>query len=53
MFKEESKSLQEMVEGKEEVYKPVKSKVKSLVNLSNTMDTFVSNLLEEIDESRT
>lgn len=41
-----------MVQSDEERFKPIKQKVQSISNLSNTMDTFIANLIEEIDESR-
>jgi len=36
----------------EERYLPIKQKVHLISNLSNTMDTFIGNLVEEMDESR-
>lgn len=52
MFRKEKKSLDEMISGDEERYRPLKQKVQTISNLSNTMDTFIGNLMEEIDESR-
>ena len=36
----------------DEKYKPIKLQVQSISNLSNTMDTLISNLIEEVDDSR-
>ena len=35
-----------------EKYKPIIEAVQNLSNLSNTMDSFIANVIQEIDESR-
>ena len=52
MFKQEKKALMELVKNDEDKYKPIIKAVQNLANLSNTMDTFIANVIKEIDESR-
>ena len=52
MFKKEKKELDVILAEDEERYRPIKQKVELISNLSNTMDTFIGNLIEEMDESR-
>lgn len=42
----------DLVKNDEEKYKPIIEAVQNLANLSNTMDTFIANVIKEIDESR-
>ena len=35
-----------------EKYKPIIEAVQNLSNLSNTMDSFIANVIQEIDERR-
>ena len=53
MFRKEKNSLDVLIAEDAERYDPLKQKVQSISNLSNTMDTLIGNLMEEIDESRT
>lgn len=53
MFAIERKSLGEMVAQDNERYEPIKEKVQTISNLSTTMDTFIANLITEINDSRT
>ena len=52
MFKKEKKALLDLVKDDEEKYKPIIKAVQNLANLSNTMDSFIANVIQEIDESR-
>ena len=56
MFRSERKQLDTMIKENfqedEERLKPLKNKIQTMSNLSNTMDSFILNLVEEIDESR-
>jgi len=52
MFKKERKALDAILGEDEERYRPIKQKVQIISNLSNTMDTFIGHLIEEMDESR-
>lgn len=51
MFKMEKQALESMIQD-DEKYKPIKKQVQSIANLSNTIDTLISNLIEEVDDSR-
>ena len=51
LFNLEKKALESMIQD-DEKYKPIKKQVQSISNLSNTMDTLISNLIEEVDDSR-
>ncbi len=42
-----------MVAQDNERYEPIKEKVQTISNLSTTMDTFIANLITEINDSRT
>jgi len=53
MFKKENKDLLQVVGENLEQYSPIKKQVETLGHLSNTMETFIGNLIEEINESRT
>ena len=52
MFKVETKTLQDELSSDKEKYKSVKDKVQSIVNLANTMDSFLTTMIGEIDDSR-
>ena len=47
----EKKALEAMIQD-DEKYSPIKKQVQSIANLSNTMDTLINNLIEEVDDSR-
>ena len=51
MFKIETQSL--ITLANDDKFKPLKKKIQTIGNLANTMDQFIVNLLEEINESRT
>jgi len=51
LFNLEKAALESMIQD-DEKYKPIKKQVQSIANLSNTMDTLISNLIEEVDDSR-
>ena len=52
LFKSEKSDLMQMFDQDKEKYDGIKNKFQSVINLSNTMDSFISNLIQEIDESR-
>lgn len=52
LFKAENANLKEMIDADQEKYGDLQEQVKKITNLSNTMETLISNLIEEVDESR-
>lgn len=55
MFRAEKQQLDNLIKDEfmnDDKLKPVKQKIQTISNLSNTMDSFIVNLIEEIDESR-
>ncbi len=53
MFKKEFNIVQNIMLNDEQKFSEINSNFQNLGNLSDTIDTFLTNIMEEIDDSRT